>query len=366
MMQAGPGPVKRPAPELLVREAAPGDGADWDAFVDGEPTASYAHRAAWRDVVAAIYGHETLWRTAVDTDGTIHGIHPLVHVRSRLFGRYLVSMPYLDHGGPVGSPAAVDLLLRDAVHQAVTRGATLLEIRSGTAAPDPAGPSGPHLLAPARPKVTVVLPLPSSPDELWRTAFRPAVRSQVRRARREGMEVRFGPDQLPDFLHVYAHNMRDLGMPAHPSAFFRRVLHHFPGMLEIGAVYLAGEPVAAGCGFTWRGTVEMVWASSLRRFNRLAPNMLLYAAFMEHAIDHGAIAFSFGRCTPGTGTHRFKLQWGGRETPLPWSQWPATASAHLPADDAAWVRAARRGWSRLPIAAATLLGTPLVRRLPHY
>ena len=74
---------------------------------------------------------------------------------------------------------------------------------------------------------------------------------------------------------------------------------HFPEEVIFGVVYHGEEPVAGGCGFLWGGEFEMTWASALRKYNRMTPNMLLYWSFMEKAIEGGAALFNFGRCTPG-------------------------------------------------------------------
>src|SRR5690606_29182722 len=129
---------------------------------------------------------------------------------------------------------------------------------------------------------------------------------------------RFGPDQVEAFYEVFARNMRDLGTPVHPRAFFTRLAEVLPERAVFGAVYWQGRAVAAGCGLFGADELEMTWASSLREHNAKSPNMLLYAAFMAHAIGRGVSAFNFGRCEPGGGTHHFKLQWGGHDEPLPW------------------------------------------------
>jgi hypothetical protein len=100
--------------------------------------------------------------------------------------------------------------------------------------------------------------------------------------------------------------------------FFREIANQFPDDCWIGCAYLDGRPVAGGCGFRFGDEFEMTWASSLREYNREAPNMLIYWSFMERAIAEGVKRFNFGRCTRGAGTHRFKMQWGGREEELWW------------------------------------------------
>ena len=116
--------------------------------------------------------------------------------------------------------------------------------------------------------------------------------------------VRFGTDQVAPFFEVFARHMRDLGTPAQPLTLFRELAKQFPDDCWFACAYLGARPVAAGCGFRFGSEFEMTWASSLRAYNRQAPNMLLYWACMERAIGEGITRFNFGRCTPGAGTHR--------------------------------------------------------------
>jgi hypothetical protein len=78
--------------------------------------------------------------------------------------------------------------------------------------------------------------------------------------------------------------------------------------------------------------------------------------------------FNFGRCSPDSGTHRFKMQWGGREQQLWWYQRAANAQesngASTPSPDHGVFAIATRVWQRLPVPIATRLGPPIVRLIP--
>jgi serine/alanine adding enzyme len=338
--------------------------AEWDAFVRASERATFAHLSCWRKIIADVMGHEAVYFVARDHAGGTAGVLPLFILRSPIFGRRLVSVPLLNYGGPLGSPAAVRALLDRAVQEARRRRMRVMELRTRTAPPS-------DLTTTAR-KVTVLLPLPDDPEELW-TGLKAKVRSQVRRPMKEGMEVRFGADQLQPFYHVLSRNMRDMGTPVLPARLFERIAGAFGDEAEFGVVYHQDEPVAAGGGFVFRDEFEMTWASSLREHNRSAPNMLLYWAFMERMIGRGVRTFNFGRCTPGGGTHSFKLQWGGHDLPLPWLTWtPGTApegAPHHVLDDAGPGRIARLvsgAWSRLPVAVANRVGPVVARQLPWW
>lgn len=353
-MSALPTAASQIAALTLVRpeEAA----TDWDAALSHLPGANFCHLLGWREVMAEELGHRTHYRVAVDGEGRTCGLLPLVRVRSRIFGDYLVSMPFLNYGGPVGSPAARRALAEDAVALARRERVDLLELRGREELPGP--------LSRSDRKVTVLLPLPATAEELWNDGFRGKLRSQIRRPQKEGMESRFGPDQLPAFYEVFARNMRDLGTPVLPRGFFKRIAETFPAEVIFGATYLGDTAVAAGCGFLYRDEFEITWASSLREFNRLAPNMLLYWSFMEHVIGRGGRVFNFGRCTPGEGTHRFKLQWGGADEPLPWAQWSPGGVDATPSPDRPLFRLATSAWQRIPLRVANRIGPVLSRQIP--
>lgn len=334
-----------------------GGDAEWDGFVETAPEASFCHLAGWRDVMQGVLGNECVYLVAREEDGGWAGALPMVRVNSRLMGRYLVSMPFLNYGGPVGRPGARSALAAHAAELASSSGADLLELRTRhEVATD---------LRVAQRKVLVLLPLPDDPETLWTDRFPSKLRSQIRRPQKDGLVARFGVEHLPAFYAVFARHMRDLGTPVLPHAFFEALHRLFPDQVRFGVVYHGDEPCAAGCGFAWRGELEMTWASSLLEYKRSAPNMLLYWAFMEQAIAEGVRTFNFGRSSPGTGPHRFKRQWGGEDVPLPWLQWSRGPVAATPTPDGSGLfRTATAVWKRVPVALATRVGPYLARKIP--
>jgi FemAB-related protein (PEP-CTERM system-associated) len=264
-------------------------------------------------------------------------------------------MPFLNAGGPLGSPSARSALAEDARALARAARVDLLELRVRE-------PLDSGLTVSDR-KITVVRELPPTAAALW-DALGSKVRSQVKRPQKEGMEVRVGPDELSGFYGVFARNMRDLGTPVLPLGFFDAARRQLENEIVFTTVRHEGRVVAGGCGFVLGGAYEMTWASSLRELNRLAPNMLLYWGCMEEMVRRGVSTFDFGRCTPGGGTHRFKLQWGGRDVLLPWAQWSASGVAATPSPDRPIFRLATAVWSRLPLMVTNRLGPYLAARIP--
>lgn len=331
------------------------DAGEWNRFVLQRPESTYAHAWGWREVLRDALRHECVYMAAVDDEGEWQGVLPLVRVKSRIFGTYLVSLPFVNYGGPLGSLAAQRALAAAAVDLASNSRVDMLELRGGTGEFE-------RMTVSTR-KVTVLLEMKESAEALWKW-FPSKLRSQIRRAQKEQMEVRFGPEQVDAFYQVFARNMRDLGTPVLPKAFFQSIARSLRENALIGVVYDDGVPVAGGVGFVWNDRFEITWASSLREYNRKSPNMLLYWSFMEQAIERGVRVFDFGRCTPGGNTHRFKLQWGGESVELPWSQWSAKGVSSTPSPERPIYQLATKVWSRLPVPVANRLGPVLARQLP--
>lgn len=339
---------------LHIREATDADAEAWNQFVEQHEHGSTFHRWEWRDVYRDVYRHEAPYLTAWDGD-TLAGVLPLVRVKSLVFGHYLVSLPYVSYGGPLGSASAQRALTTRAAE--LGRGAKLVELRSRVPLDTE--------LTPVNRKITVVLDVVPNDYEATFKRFDSKLRSQVRRGEKEGVVVRFGREHTPAYHKVFAEHMRDLGSPAHGLHFFERVADALGERAWIGVAYLGEEPVAAGFAIENGREVEISWASALRRYQKISPNMALYGAFIRRTCERGFSVFNFGRCTEGSGTHKFKRQWGSNDEPLPWYQHTiSSAPGAPPAGDQGAYGMAVRIWQRLPLQITNPLGTVLIRGIP--
>lgn len=332
-----------------------GDAREWDEFVRRAPGWTHFHLHGWRAVIERVFGHECIYLAARDADGALAGVLPLVRVRSIVFGHYLVSMPFVNYGGALGNAAAVCALVDAAAAIARDSGVRLLELRSRVPLDVP--------LPVSHRKVASLLDLPASGAALFQS-LPSKLRSQIRRPMKEGVEVRFGADQVEPFFRVFARHMRDLGTPTQPLSLFATIADCFPGDAWFACAYWRGRPVAAGAGFAWDREVEITWASALPEYKTFAPNMLLYWRILEWAADTGMATFNFGRSSPGSGPHRFKQQWGARDEPLWWYALARSARAATPSPTDGGYAWGPRLWRRLPAWVATALGPRIVRYIP--
>lgn len=339
----------------MTTVVAPFDGsaAEWDAFVRSQPDWTHFHLYGWRAIMRDTLGHDTIYLVA-RTGNAITGALPLVRVKSPLFGHFLVSMPFLNYGGPLGDERSVRMLAAHAAERASRDAAGVLELRAR------------HELAidlsVSHRKITVLLDMDGGSEAVWKR-LDSKVRSQIRRPQKDGVTVRTGADQVEPFFRVFARHMRDLGTPTQSLALFEAIAREFPNDSVFACAYHEDIPIACGCGFRWDNEFEISWASSLREYNKMSPNMLVYWELMRSMADSGATIFNFGRCTPGGNTHKFKRQWGGRDEQLWWYE-QRLGGATTPAEGSGAASMGPRVWRKLPLAVANTLGPRVVRFIP--
>jgi serine/alanine adding enzyme len=335
-----------------VRVVTWADPRAWDEFVLGASDGTVAHRWAWLDIVSGCYGHRAIPLAAV-RGAELAGVLPLVLMRSRLFGRHLVSMPFLDAGGlcTAGDEMA-DLALVCAVTELAASSHAHLELRHTADRPIP--------LAPSLHKIGLVLDLGGGEDVVWERIDK-ARRRQVRKARRSGLEVSVhGCEALTGFNQILEANMRDLGSPAHKRGFARRIMDSFGDDAQILLAQDGAAVIGAGLILIQGDWMGVPWMAALRSSFSRAPNQLLYWEAIRLAIARGCRVFDFGRSSPGTGPYESKLQWGVEPVQLYWHR--------LPGDEADEVQRwqwATRVWRHLPVPVATAAGAAIRGRLPQ-
>ena len=159
--------------------------------------------------------------------------------------------------------------------------------------------------------------------------------------------------------------MRDLGTPVYSRRLFEEVLRTFPERAQLHIVRLNGQPIAAGLTYRTASMVQLPWASSIREFNSLCANVLLYWDAIQFAQSTGAGVFDMGRSTPNEGTFKFKAQWGAEPVPLHW-EYKLSCDGRLPDVSPAnsQFQLAIALWQKLPLGVATRVGPMIVRAIP--
>ena len=347
-------------PARHVKHAGHSDRGAWDAYVRKHAEGTLFHLFGWADVMRGAYGHATYFLMLVSGQRVL-GVLPLVHLRHAIFGNGLVSLPFLDGGGILADDReAEESLLAEGIKLGQQVGARYVELRHERALESCSSTGLPATTSSH--KVRMLLRLPASSAMLLKS-FKSKLRSQVSKALKEGFTTRVGGlELLEDFYRIFLVNMRDLGSPVHSVELMRCSLAAFPEHARIIVVYRSTEPVAAALVIGFGSVLRNPWASSLRKYASLGPNMLLYLRILEHACDSGYEVFDFGRSSPGEGTYRFKEQWGAVPQPLHWHYLSLDGRMPDPQDAGkARFETAMRCWQRLPVIVTRIIG-PRIRK----
>ena len=374
----------------------------WDDYVRRHPQSTVYHLSGWKRVIEKTYGHNTYYvmaikdnskyetrnskpernfqHSALNSKLNLVGILPLSHLKHFLFSNSLISIPFFDLGGILADDEETEkALLKEAIKIGHDLKVKDIELRhteplswlahsSGHTAHSQNETTTGHELSTISystktHKVRMLLDLPGS-SEILMKSFKAKLRNQIKKPLKEGVKATVDDvELLDDFYKVFTINMRDLGSPVHSKKLIRNVLKEFPEKSKIVMIYKDDQPLACSLIVGFKNTLENPWASSLREYSRLSPNMLLYWTMLEYACDNGYDHFDFGRSSPEEGTYKFKEQWGAKPAPLHWHSFSLEGKSTLSAEvsEKSGFDKAIQYWQKLPVSITKIIG-PSIRK----
>ncbi len=340
---------------VQVRSFAPADSARWDEFVYRCANATFFHRIGWKGIIEECFGHRTHFLLA-ERDAQIVGVLPLAEVRSFLFGRALVSLPFCAYGGV----AADENEAVAALHTAARRlgkdlGVEHLELRN-RAVREADWP---------RQDLYVTFRKAILPDvESNLVAIPRKQRAMVRKGIGLGLTSRIDED-AGHFFKLYADNMHRQGTPPLAKRYFETLRRTFDRDCEVLTVIEpGGEAVSSVLSFYFRDEVLPYYAGDVEAARDLAANDFKYWELLRRACDRGLRVFDYGRSKRGTGSFDFKKHWGWEPTPLAY-EYQLYRRDRIPEHNPLnpKYRMLIALWKHLPIPVANAVGPHLVKSL---
>lgn len=340
-----------------VSEAHEATAAVWDAFIATEPGGSFYHRYGWKALNERHLHHVAVYLEA--RRGTaLTGVLPLVLTRSRIFGRILCSMPFVNYGGPVAmDDATAQQLMGVAMEQAMRLRADYLELRCAAPFDTP--------MQVATHKISMTIMLDPDPDVLW-NRFSSKHRTAIRRVYKDGLTVASGGHELlPEFYAVMQHSWRDLGTPLYSPRYFEAIMSEFPAETRVFVCRRDGDAVAVAFNGYFAGKVEGMWAGVTHAGHALNANYVLYWEMIKDACERGFQRYHLGRSTAGSGAELFKKKWNAEPSPLYWYyHFPDGTEKSVVNVKHPAFKHGIAAWRRLPLWATRLIGPSLARVIP--
>lgn len=329
---------------------------DWFEYLQHHAHTPY-HQAQWQTLIQKEFDHESVILIAYDQTREIIGGLPLTLFSSKLFGRFAVSIPYINYGGPISAYKNICSAL---IHHSKTLldqfNLSHIEIRSIQAELYPVYTAK---------KASMILQLPDT-DEILEQELGSKLRAQYKKAEEYSPELKIGKiELLDDFYQVFARNMRDLGTPVYPKSFFQSILNEPAIHSTLIIVRRNNKPVSAAFLIGNSNTLEIPWASTIAEANKQNMNMWMYRNILKFAIENQFEFFDFGRSTVDAGTYKFKKQWGALPRQhywyyiMPEGQTLPEINPNNPK-----YKIFITLWKLMPVWLTKIIGPPLIKNIP--
>jgi lipid II:glycine glycyltransferase (peptidoglycan interpeptide bridge formation enzyme) len=235
---------------------------------------------------------------------------PMMEIRNFGTGTRGVSLPFSDYCDPLLSEEVrLQEVLGDAIDYGKRNGLTSLEIRTRKEVPEEVSTFGYHLHHD--------LDIAVGEEELY-SRFRPNNQRNIKKAAREGVEVKFHTSlaAVESYYALHCGTRKKHGLPPQPSSFFRNIQKHVlsEGNGFVALAYYQGNSIAGGVYLHFgKKAIFKYGASDLKRQDLRANNLIMWEAIRWYS-RNGFTNFSFGRTDlENEGLRNFKRGWGSNE-----------------------------------------------------
>jgi len=278
-----------------------------------------------------------------------------LHVKSRLFGNRLISLPFSDYG-------RISFIGRDQIEHMITQThAEYVEARIPEWKWDLIHDFCRNNFIIAKIYKTFLLDISKGQEHIWGNLNK-KVRNAIRYSKKKNIEIRRieDLDDLKIFYKLYLRGSRELGSPPHPYKFYELLFRNLRDKILLDVAFYNQIPIASILvllGDRWANFWQNISIRKYRRFN--ASYLLLWNTVAELS-EKDFLVFDFGRTREGTGIHFFKRRWGGIEQNIYHLVYSEGEKIKTPDPrDRKYVYLSKI-WRRMPLKAAEFLGTRII------
>ncbi|WP_171631598.1 GNAT family N-acetyltransferase [Paenibacillus plantarum] len=293
---------------------------DWDRLAWSQGT--IFHTLSFRQILLETFGYQCLYHAVVDQNGQICALIPLTSGRNLGLKQVGVSLPFVNYTDVCAlneevsqfAIAAIGLLKEKYRLHYIE-----LRFKNGTISGE--GKQLSQMLTQLdsahgqRNEInhTFVLPL-TNEDEVLSLSTRNN-RNHIRKVYKNNwFQVSYDKGNLARFHKVYVRRMKQLGSPAQDIRFFQRFLDYLPDHAVLQTVLDAETGEVAGGMLLLispgDSTLYYPYGANLTEFNHKYLNNFMYWEAVKLGIRSGLKQLDLGRSQAGSGTYKYKEQWG--------------------------------------------------------
>jgi predicted N-acyltransferase len=289
---------------VSVRSASQHDQARWDGFIENNASVPPLNCFAWRTILEESYGVETNFLVAEAPDGDVVGVLPVYFNRTRRGRKCLFSLRF----GLVSKNDRVAGALINEVGRICEASGVSSDLIS----------SGYELKSgnlPAVSRSTLVLNISNDLEHEWRV-LSAKTRNTVRKAEKSGVSVHQGREHLSEFYDIYANSLARKGFAIHTPEFFRSMARNLGDRFDLLVARHEGEIVGGTIVVKGPGVAMYPFQAAKPEMVSLAVIPLMVWKLMAYCAERGIFHIDMGESSPGSGTFKFKKNFGGDPTPL--------------------------------------------------
>ena len=305
----------------------------WDPFVTKHPFGWICHTRAWKEVLESCFKHIRAKYLFIEDKKPeeIKAALPLCHVKSRITGNRLVSLPFATLCDPlVSSGNEFKVLLNAAIALNEKLNCKYTEIR----ALKTQAFVNECRISLQRNYKHHYLTLGKKPQKLLKSFHYTSVRQRIRKAEKERLEVYKGKREtdLKEFYHLYVKTRKRLLLPPQPYSFIWMLWQKlYPlGFLSLLLAKKEDKTIGGLILFKFKDRVSAEYSVLNEDFRRLNPNHLLFWTAIKMAHQEGYSIFDFGRtAAKHQGLMDFKGRWGTKTLDLIQVFYPVSVTCQL-------------------------------------
>ena len=311
---------------IKVEIVEPGDSGEWNTLVKQSVDSTFYHLWEWSRILSLTYGYPRICLQVRDGETLIGGLL-LMHVKSRIFGSRLVSLPFCEYGGPIIDSSIDSSIMRlslSAIIKVINKlakkfGVDSIELRNPPLLPFISETLFSYGYSKPQRYVTFRLNLAKPLDQIW-DALRRDRRRTIQGAVESGLivdEVQTYT-QLKAYYELYLKTQIKHGSPPNSYSFFETIfdLLYLKKMCKILVAKYQSRIIGGTIIFYYKDTVYW-WNGVIDdKYRHLGPTDLLVWEIIEWGAKNNFKILDFGRTRINTTIYSFKKGWGGQKTPL--------------------------------------------------
>jgi len=292
----------------------------WEDFLKNNEESKFYHSVRFKEVIEKTYKNCAGKYFFILNDKKVSAIFPFFFVKSKIFGNRLISLPFLDSGGFIGTYKKEDLtFLLEELKK--IKDLDEIEIKLNTFMEN-YGKNGKILsslnFVEKNNKNQIFLKIEGA--DAMRGNLSRITKKGIKKAEKSNLRIEeiTNEEELKRFYSLYENNMKSFGSPQHSYQYFLNLFSVMKNNFRGLNCYKESKLISSLIVFFSKNYIHAAFNPSDGDYLVYQPNDLLHWETIKWAEKKGVKYFDIGQCdidaqndTRAGGILRFKKKWNG-------------------------------------------------------